>query len=86
MSSGSNIFLSLITLGLGLGVVFSIGMMAMGNNVPRFFIGFLGVFVLSVFANFLGGFKPTATYGVNSEIMSIVLGLLIANTIVRPNG
>ncbi len=84
VSSGSNIFLSLITLGLGLGVVFSIGMMAMGNNVPRFFIGFLGVFVLSVFANFLGGFKPTATYGVNSEIMSIVLGLLIANTIGTP--
>ena len=84
VSSGSNIFLSLITLGLGLGVVFSVGMMAMGNNVPRFFIGFLGVFVLSVFANFLGGFKPTATYGVNSEIMSIVLGLLIANTIGTP--
>ena len=84
VSSGSNIFLSLITLGLGFGVVFSVGMMAMGNNVPRFFIGFLGVFVLSVFANFLGGFKPTATYGVNSEIMSIVLGLLIANTIGTP--
>ena len=84
VSSGSNIFLSLITLGLGLGVVFSVGMMAMGNNVPRFFIGFLGVFVLSVFANFFGGFKPTATYGVNSEIMSIVLGLLIANTIGTP--
>lgn len=40
--------------------------------------------MLSVFANFLGGFKPTATYGVNSEIMSIVLGLLIANTIGTP--
>ncbi len=84
VSSGSNIFLSLVVLGLGLGVMFSIGMMAMGNNVPQFFIGFLGVFVLSVFANFLGGFKPTATYGVNAEIMSIVLGLLIANTIGTP--
>lgn len=84
VSSGSNIFLSLVVLGLGLGVMFSVGMMAMGNNVPQFFIGFLGVFVLSVFANFLGGFKPTATYGVNAEIMSIVLGLLIANTIGTP--
>ena len=84
VSSGSNIFLSLVVLGLGLGVMFSIGMMAMGNNVPQFFIGFLGVFVLSVFANFLGGFKPTAAYGVNAEIMSIVLGLLIANTIGTP--
>ena len=84
VSSGSNIFLSLVVLGLGLGVMFSIGMMAMGNNVPQFFIGFLGVFVLSVFANFLGGFKPTATYGVNAEIMSIVLGLLIAHTIGTP--
>ena len=37
-----------------------------------------------MFANFLGGFKPTATYGVNAEIMSIVLGLLIANTIGTP--
>lgn len=83
-SSGSNIFLSLVVLGLGLGVMFSVGMMAMGNNVPQFFIGFLGVFVLSVFANFLGGFKPTAAYGVNAEIMSIVLGLLIANTIGTP--
>ena len=84
MSAGSNIFLSLVILGLGLGVMFSIGMMAMGNNVPQFFIGFLGVFVLSVFANFLGGFAPTAKYGVNAEIMSIVLGLLIANTIGTP--
>lgn len=84
VSAGSNIFLSLVILGLGLGVMFSIGMMAMGNNVPQFFIGFLGVFVLSVFANFLGGFAPTAKYGVNAEIMSIVLGLLIANTIGTP--
>lgn len=83
-SAGSNIILSLIVLGLGLGVMFSVGMMAMGNNVPKYFIGFLGVFVLSVFANFLGGFKPTAAYGVNAEIMSIVLGLLIANTIGTP--
>ena len=84
VSAGSNIFLSLVILGLGLGVMFSIGMMAMGNDVPQFFIGFLGVFVLSVFANFLGGFAPTAKYGVNAEIMSIVLGLLIANTIGTP--
>ena len=79
-----NVIMSLIGLGLGLGVLFSVGMMAMGNNVPKFFVAFLGVFFISVIATFLGSYKPTAKYGVNAEIMSIVLGLLIANTVGTP--
>jgi uncharacterized integral membrane protein (TIGR00698 family) len=80
----SNIIPSLIVLGIALGVITAIGMGVMGANMVQYFIGFLGVYILCVLAQFLGKYAPTSTYGVNGEIMSIVVGMLIANTIGTP--
>ncbi|MBO6002086.1 MAG: putative sulfate exporter family transporter, partial [Mailhella sp.] len=75
VGSDKNIIPGLILLGLALGVILSVGMAAMGQPVGKFFIGFLGVYALCVFATFLGKYGPTSKYGLNAEIMSIVVGL-----------
>ena len=80
----SNKIPGLIVLGIGLGVITGIGMVVMGYNFVSYFIGFLAVFALACLANVLGGYKPTAQYGVNGEIMAIVVGMAIANTIGTP--
>lgn len=79
-----NLIPGLIVLGLGLAIITSIGMKVMGANAGKYFIGFLGVFILCVIANFLGAQKTMKLYGLNAEIWSIVLGMLIANTIGTP--
>ena len=84
VGSDKNIIPGLIVLGIGLGVITGLGMVVMGYNFVSYFIGFLAVFALSCLANVLGGYKPTAQYGVNGEIMAIVVGMAIANTIGTP--
>ncbi|MCH5276584.1 MAG: putative sulfate exporter family transporter [Desulfovibrionaceae bacterium] len=80
-----NLIPGLIVLGLVLAVLTAIGMKFMGANVPKYMIGFVGVFVLCVLANFLGGQGTMKTYGVNAEIWSIIIGLVIANTVGTPD-
>ena len=80
----SNKIPGLVVLGIGLGVITGLGMVVMGYNFVSYFIGFLAVFALACVANVLGGYKPTAQYGVNGEIMAIVVGMVIANTIGTP--
>ncbi|MBP3730668.1 MAG: putative sulfate exporter family transporter, partial [Mailhella sp.] len=53
VGSSKNIIPGLILLGLALGAILSVGMAAMGQPVVKFFIGFLGVYALCVFATFL---------------------------------
>ena len=80
----SNKIPGLVVLAIGLGVITGLGMVVMGTNFVSYFIGFLAVFALACLANVLGGYKPTAQYGVNGEIMAIVTGMVIANTIGTP--
>lgn len=75
---------TLIVLGLVLGVLTSIGAKFMGLNVPRFFVAFLGVYALCVLANILGNQRTMRLYGINAEIWSIAIGMIIANTIGTP--
>ena len=79
-----NLIPGLIVLGLVLAVLTAIGMKVMGANVPQYLIGFIGVFVLCVLANALGAQKTMKYYGLNAEIWSIILGLVIANTVGTP--
>ena len=75
---------TLIVLGLVLGVLVTIGAAVMGFNVGRFFVAFLGVYVLCIIANILGNQVTMRRYGANAEIWSIALGMIIANTIGTP--
>lgn len=76
---------TLIVLGIGLGILCTIGAVFMGFNAARFFIAFLCVFFICVIANILGNQVTMRKYGVNAEIWSIALGMLIANTVGTPS-
>lgn len=79
-----NLIPGLLILGLIIGVLVTFGAIFMGFNAVRFFIGFVGVYFLCLIANILGKQATMGHYGVNAEIWSIVLGMLIANTIGTP--
>lgn len=84
VGSDANLIPGLIVLGISLGVITAVGMGVMGFNIVQYFIGFLGVYALCLFANFLGGYAPTRTYGLNAEIWSIIVGMVVANTVGTP--
>lgn len=75
---------TLIILGLCLGVLVTIGATVMGFNPVRFFLAFLGVYILCIIANILGNQVTMRRYGANAEIWSIALGMIIANTVGTP--
>lgn len=75
---------TLIVLGLVLAALTAVGIKFMGGNVGKYMAAFLVVFALCLLANILGNHKGMRLYGINAEIWSIVLGMLIANTIGTP--
>ena len=79
-----NIYGSLAVLGLGLGVLVTFGACFMGYNPVKFFLGFLGVYVVCVIAQILGKQDVMKGWGLNAEIWSIVIGMLVANTVGSP--
>ena len=81
-----NIYGSLAVLGIALGVLVTIGAIFMGYNPVKFFLGFLGVYLICVIAQILGKQDVMKGWGLNAEIWSIVVGMLIANTIGTPKG
>ena len=70
---------------IDLGIVFSLGIAFMGQSVPRFFVGFLGVFIFTVFAMTMGNQTDMRYWGISTEAWAIILGMLIANTVGTPN-
>lgn len=76
---------TLIGLGVALAILCSIGAAFMGFNVVRFFFAFLCVYLLCVLANILGNQSDMRKWGVNAEIWSIAIGMIIANTCGTPS-
>jgi len=81
---GHNLFASLPLLCIALALLFSIGIVFMGGNIPKFLVAFIGVFFFAVLALALGNQTQMRYWGVGSEIWAIVLGMLIANTVGTP--
>ncbi len=79
-----NIFTTLPFLIVAMGIFFSIGMKFMGHNVGQFFIGFVGVAIVSVLAMMMGSQSTMKYWGLGTEPWAIILGMLIANTIGTP--
>ena len=81
---GFNLFTTLPLVGLALGLFFAIGAIFMGWHVPRFVVGFLGVFSVAVLAMLLGNQTEMRYYGISAEAWAIALGMLVANTVKTP--
>ena len=80
-----NLFTSLAVAMIAGMLFFGIGMAAMGRNIAKFAIGFIGVFIVAVLAFMMGAQSQMTYYGVGSEAWAIIIGMLIANTIGTPN-
>ena len=83
-ASPKNLFTSLPMLMVAFGLFFGIGIFFMGQNLPKFLIGFVGVFLVSILAMTFGNQTDMRYYGMGVEPWAIVLGMLIANTIGTP--
>ncbi|MCG8688059.1 MAG: YeiH family protein [Desulfobacterales bacterium] len=79
-----NKFPTLIIVMVSMGLFFSIGIKFMGHSVPKFLLGFVVVFFVSVLSYFLAGQATMKHYGVGYAAWAIALGMIIANTIGTP--
>ncbi len=80
-----NILPTLPVMMISLALIFSIGIAAMGQNVPKFIIGFIGLFAFTIFALMMGGQMNMRYWGIGTEAWAIILGMIIANTVGTPN-
>ncbi|HUV12764.1 MAG TPA: putative sulfate exporter family transporter [Acidobacteriota bacterium] len=72
-------------LGIGLGVLMTVGLAVMRENWSKFFVGFLAVFVLAVIAYAVAGQTTVKAWGFGYAIWALFFGLLIANTVGTPD-
>jgi uncharacterized membrane protein YadS len=79
-----NLFTTLPLLCVAVGLFFSIGLIFMGENIPKFLIAFVCVFVFAVVAQCVGGQAQMRYWGISAEAWAIILGMLMANTIGVP--
>lgn len=75
----------LAVLGLGLGVMMTVGLAVMKEDWKKFFGGFLAVFVLAVVAYTAAGQATVKAWGFGYAIWALFFGLLIANTVGTPD-
>ncbi len=80
-----NHLMTLPILMVSLALIFSIGIAAMGQNVVKFIVAFLGLFVFTIIALVMGGQADMKYWGIGTEAWAIFLGMLIANTVGTPN-
>ncbi len=71
-------------LGLGLGVLLTIGVAVMREDWKRFFSGYLVVFVIAVLAYTVAGQVTVKAWGLGYAIWALAFGLLLANTVGTP--
>lgn len=84
MAKPTNLFTSLPLLLVAFAIFFGIGTFFMGRNVPKFLIGFVGLFILAVIAMLLGKQATMSHYGLGVEPWAIIVGIIVANTIGTP--
>jgi uncharacterized integral membrane protein (TIGR00698 family) len=79
------IFLSLLALMLGLGVLTVIGVAVMRTARPaRYAAGFIGVFVLSCLAYWIANQVNVKYWGLSYALWALLVGLLVSNTVGTP--
>ena len=78
-----NLFTTLPLLMVAFALFFGIGIFVMGQNLPKFLIGFVGLFVVVVIAMILGKQSTMAYYGIGVEPWGIMFGMIIARSAPR---
>ena len=74
----------LIGLFVMVGLFFSIGIVFMGIDLPKFWKGFWFLFLIAILAIIIGNQETMRKYGFGDVLWAIVLGMLISNTVGTP--
>lgn len=81
---GYSQLLPLIGLMIVMAIFFGSGMQVMGKSFGKFFVGFLFVFGVAVFAYFAASQATMKQYGIGYAAWAILFGLIISNTVGTP--
>jgi len=79
-----NLFVPLILLWLGLGILTFIGIVAMKGDVKRYLSGYTVVYLLSIFSYGFANQVKIKEYGLSYAFWALLIGLLISNTVGTP--
>jgi len=85
VNKGYNILMGLLILALALALIFGAGAFFMGHGYYRYFLAFIGVFVIAVLAFLLSNQSDMKDLGINYAVWAILIGLIISNTIGTPS-
>ncbi|MFH2055116.1 MAG: putative sulfate exporter family transporter [bacterium] len=84
-SADGTIFLPLLGLMLGLGILMLVGIAIMKAEHPgRYVAGFVGIFVLAVISYWIANQTNIKYWGLSYALWALLVGLLISNTIGTP--
>ena len=84
-SADGNVFIPLVALMLGLGLLTTVGIAVMKTeNAGRYFAGFLGVFALSCLSYWIANQTNIKYWGLSYALWALLVGLLISNTVGTP--
>ena len=83
-NKGYNLIPNLLLFMVASALLFSTGVLFMGQSVPKFLIGFTFMFFITILAFILGNEATMRKYGLGSEAWAIIIGMLIANTVGTP--
>jgi uncharacterized integral membrane protein (TIGR00698 family) len=80
-----NMLLPLLILGLGLAIITGIAVTVMKVEKPgSYFLGFLGVFIISILAYWLAHQTNVKYWGLSYALWALLVGLIISNTVGTP--
>lgn len=83
-SSGQNLWIGLVGVFLVSLVLFSVGLLGMGERIGTFPYAFLTVYLLAVFSYVLAGQEVVKHYNLEYALWALMVGLIISNTIGTP--
>ncbi len=75
----------LVGLGIFFALLFGVAIKIMGNSLRKFIIAFAGVFMIAILAWLISNQATMKFYGIGYAAWSIIIGMLISNTIGTPN-
>ncbi|MFH1740260.1 MAG: putative sulfate exporter family transporter [bacterium] len=79
-----NVIPSMIVLLIGIGLLFAIGVAAMGESFGRFIGAFPLMFIFAIVSYWIAGQSGVHSYGLEYVLWALILGLIISNTIRTP--
>lgn len=80
-----NLFIPIVLLWLGLGILTAVGVKVMGGNLSRYLTGYTVVFVLAILAYMFAHQAQIKAIGLGYAFWALLIGLLISNTIGTPS-